>query len=69
MFLSPAELTALTGKRTKRAQRRALAAMRIAFEVRPDGSAAVLRSHIEKRLDGSVANAIKEEHEPDWRAI
>ena len=43
MILSPDDLIELTGKRRSAAQREVLAAMGIAYRVRPDGTLAVLR--------------------------
>ncbi len=46
MFLTPDELTELTGVRQKAAQRRWLARNAIPFRVRADGRAAVSREHL-----------------------
>lgn len=50
MFLSPDELRELTGKHRSDAQRRALDRMSMRYGVRPDGTLAVLRSHVERTL-------------------
>lgn len=66
MLLTPDELAQLTGKQRRSAQRRALLAMGIEHKVRPDGSLAVLRSHVERLLDSVFSNCYKQEVEPDW---
>ena len=43
MLLTPDDLAELTGKRRASAQREVLAAMGIAYRIRPDGTLAVLR--------------------------
>lgn len=53
-FLGPDEIALLTAKQRRRAQVKALNAMGIEHKVRPDGSLAILRSHIEKVFAGSV---------------
>lgn len=62
-FLTDDEVAHLTGKRRASAQVRALLAMGIGFERRPDGSPVVLRSAIEPSNDtpGKVV-------EPQWDA-
>lgn len=42
--------------------------MGIEHRIRPDGTVAVLRSHVERVLGGEVGSKLKE-HEPDWSAI
>jgi len=70
MFLTPEELEQLTGKRRRDAQIRALRYMGVEHKVRPDGSVAVLRAHVEKLLDGDLASAIRgSEVEPDWDSL
>lgn len=70
MFLSTDEIKNLTGKHQKTAQMRALKHMGIEHKVRPDGALVVLRSHIEKLLDGAV-QLIKSDRllEPNWSAL
>lgn len=53
MFLSHDELIELTGKSQRAAQVRVLLHMGIEHRCRPDGSVAVLKSHIDKQLDGN----------------
>ena len=70
MLLTPEELEQLTGKRRRDAQIRALRYMGVEHKVRPDGSVAVLRAHVEKLLDGDLASAKRErEVEPDWNSL
>lgn len=68
MFLTPDEIEQLTGKQRKPAQLRALRYMGIECKVRPDGALIVLRSHIEKILDGNISNSAKYKKipEPNW---
>lgn len=51
IILAGEEIIALTGKRRSDAQRRALDRMGVRYAVRPDGSLAVLRAHVERILD------------------
>lgn len=53
MFLSHEDLIELTAKRQRAAQVRVLRFMGIEHRLRPDGSVAVLKSHIDKALDGT----------------
>lgn len=71
MFLARDELKALTHRTRSDAQVRALRAMGIEHRVRPDGTVAVLRSHVEEVLSGKPrAVAAKERKgEPNWDAI
>jgi hypothetical protein len=48
MFLDRDELVGLTGRQRSDAQVRTLRAMGIEHRVRPDGSVAVLRAHVEE---------------------
>lgn len=50
MFLTREELKALTGRTQRPAQVAALRHMGIEHRVRPDGSVAVLRAHVERLL-------------------
>ena len=70
MFLDTDELAELTGRRRNAAQARALRAMGIEHRLRPDGSIAVLRAHIEKLFGVSTkAERPPQNTEPDWSAI
>jgi hypothetical protein len=53
LLLTPDELVELTTKRRADAQAAALQHMGIPFAPRPDGSLAVLRSVVERRLGGA----------------
>lgn len=56
MLLTPDDLAELTGKRRSASQREVLAAMGIAYRIRPDGTLAVLRVVAELAL-GHNSNA------------
>lgn len=61
-FLTDDEVKHLTGKVRWSAQMRALTAMRVAFERRPDGKPVVLRSAVQAGNDEKPSN------EPNWNA-
>lgn len=69
MFLSDAELVALTGKARHSAQLRALRSMGIEHRVRPDGSLAVSRSHVEGLLGGAAGDKVTPPKQPNWDAL
>lgn len=69
MILSRQELIELTGRTRKDAQVRALRFMGVEHKVRPDGSVAVLRVHVEHVLCGQVYDKLKKNIEPNWSAI
>jgi hypothetical protein len=62
MFLTADEVRDLTGKVRNQTQVAALRHMGIEHRVRPDGSVAVLRAHVESSL-GLLANSKKHEQE------
>lgn len=70
IFLNEDELIELTKRVRYSAQIRALRFMGIDYKVRPDGSVAVLRSHVDG-IFGGIANENKpvQAHEPNWSAI
>lgn len=68
MFLTKAQLIELTGRKRRDAQRSALNYMGVEHRVRPDGSLAVLESHIEKLFGGSDKGQAKR-IEPNWDAL
>ena len=68
-FLSSKELEELTHFKRRRAQREALQTMGIEHKVRPDGTVAVLKSHIEKEFDGYAEKEMNKRVEPNWNAI
>lgn len=68
-FLDVAEVAQLTGRTRSDAQVRALRFMGVEHRVRPDGSVAVLRSHVQQVFGGSGAVPSAKAAEPDWSAI
>ena len=69
-FLEPEEVLALTGRKVRPAQVRALKSMGIEHRVRPDGSVAILRAHITKVFDGSSDTQRKTKtQQPNWDAM
>ena len=69
MMLSRDELVELTGRRAKNAQIRALRFMGIEHKIRPDGSVAVLRAHVESVMSGGMLLSQSKEMEPNWGAM
>ena len=69
MLLTDKELIELTQKKRFTAQRKALCRMGIEHKTRPDGSIAVLRSHIEKAFDDRTPENARIEIQPNWEAI
>jgi len=70
MFLSPDELIELTGRRRRDAQVKVMRHMGIQHRIRPNGSLAVLKSHIEKQFDGREIDGIANKRiEPNWSAV
>ena len=70
MFLSPDEIVELTGRHRRDAQVKALRHMGIEHRIRPNGSLAVLKSHIEKQFDGREDDVIVSKRiEPNWAAV
>lgn len=68
LTLTPDELLDLTGYQRSCDQRRWLTARGFVFEVRRNGSPAVLRSHVEQRMGGH-GSAVAGTAEPDWSAL
>ena len=68
MILDIKEVAALTGRQRRDAQIRALRFMGIEHRIRPDGTVAVLKAHVEQSLGLKSGSTIKES-EPDWSAI
>lgn len=68
LTLSPDELKELTHKARSSAQVRALRAMGIEHKVRPDGSVAVLRSHVDAQMGAPKDGKTAREWEPNWSA-
>ncbi|WP_081992819.1 DUF4224 domain-containing protein [Collimonas arenae] len=70
MFLGTAELTALTNRKRNHAQRAVMNALGIQHKVRPDGSLAVLRAHVEKEFGLSTTTTNEKKiREPNWGAL
>lgn len=70
MFLTPEELIELTNRQQRAAQHTVLNALGITHKVRPDGSIAVLRAHVEKEFGGApTGNKVKKQQEPNWDAL
>ncbi len=63
MFLRNEEVVALTNRRRSAAQVRALRTMGIEHRIRPDGTVAILRSHVEYLLGHSVGAKVVKEYE------
>jgi hypothetical protein len=68
LTLSPDELLDLTGYRAPSKQCAWLAAHGFLFERRRNGTPAVLRSHVERRMGGAGATAAGAA-EPNWSAL
>jgi len=71
VILSQQELIELTGRTRKDAQVRVLRFMGIEHRLRPDGSIAVLRDHVERILSGNPLDSdkLKKNVVPNWSAI
>lgn len=69
IFLEEEEIRQLTGRKARSAQATTLKSMGIAHKVRADGSLVVLRSHIEKTLDGLPEKSRVKEWQPDWSSL
>lgn len=72
MFLTPEELVELTHAKRRDTQIRALRMMGIEYKLRPNGTPAVLRSHVEKVFGGIQTEkpaTLSERWEPNWAAL
>ena len=70
MFLDASELRELTQRSQHASQVKVLRSMGIEHRPRPDGSVAVLRSHVEHVLSGGTsANRKLSNAEPNWSAL
>lgn len=67
LTLTPAELQQLTARKRRDAQRIALDRMGLRYAVRPDGTLAVLRAHVELVLGGLAGGATMPHREPALR--
>jgi hypothetical protein len=63
MFLSNDEITDLTNRQRPAAQVRALRIMGIEHRIRPDGTVAILRAHVEHLLGYSADAKVVKEYE------
>ncbi|CAE6839632.1 DUF4224 domain-containing protein [Paraburkholderia nemoris] len=66
MFLTDDELTELTSKRQNAARIRVLNGMGVQHKIRPDGSVAVLRAHIERLFGEKGSKPKLAEWQPAW---
>ncbi|WP_158590435.1 DUF4224 domain-containing protein [Noviherbaspirillum cavernae] len=69
MFLDENEVEELSGKQRRPAQVRALSFMGIEHKLRPDGSIAVLRAHVEKLFGEGVVSKTKRKTEPRFDLV
>lgn len=70
MILSQQDLIELTSRTRSDAQVRALRFMGIDHRLRPDGSVAVSRTHVERILSGQPTDILKKDSvEPNWSAL
>ena len=70
MFLSRAEIADLTRKQHRDAQVRVLRAMGVEHRVRPDGSVAIARAHIERIFGVSAASGVpRKKTVPDFSKV
>lgn len=66
LFLDDDDLTELTGKRRNSARIRVLNSMGVQHKIRPDGSIAVLRAHVERLFGEKSTKAKLNEWQPAW---
>ena len=66
LFLDEDGLTELTGKRRKSARIRVLNSMGVQHKIRPDGSVAVLRAHVDRLFGEKAAKSKMETWQPAW---
>ncbi len=69
MFLTDDEIRELTKRVHHCVQSSTLSKMGIEHRLRPDGSVAVLRSHVESVLSGKADRKTKASTEPNWGAL
>lgn len=69
-LISPTEIRELTGRSRRDAQARALRGMGIEHKVRPDGTIAVSRAHVERVLGGEIGGGVRmQKTEPDFSVM
>ncbi|HEY1999716.1 DUF4224 domain-containing protein [Paraburkholderia sp.] len=66
MFLTDEELTGLTCKQRNSARIRVLNSMGIQHKIRPDGSVAVLRAHVDRLFGEKSGKSKIAEWQPSW---
>lgn len=66
MFLTPEEITELTGRKTRPAQVRVIKALGLNHRIRPDGFPVILQEHVKKQFDGMTQDSVNKESEPNW---
>lgn len=69
MFLDKDEVSELTARVQHAAQAKVLRSMGIEHRVRPDGSLAILRTHVEEVMTGGGVKRKKASVEPNWGAL
>lgn len=69
VFFSDEEIAELTHKKRHSSQRKVLNAMGVSHVVRPDGSIAVMRAHVEKLFGVQIAERKRKVTEPNWSAL
>jgi len=69
IILTDEEVEALTGKKRKPSQSRALSFMGIEHKMRPDGSLVVLRTMVEKILGDVVMTKTRKKSAPDFSMV
>ena len=71
IVLTQDEVQSLTGRHRKDAQVKALRFMGIEHRVRPDGTVAILKAHIEQILGATSTSAQRRQtrNEPNWAAL
>ncbi len=69
MFLTGKELAELTNRSRRDAQARVLRAMGIEHRVRPDGSVAVLKAHVDLLFGAGVSSIAPRKTAPDFSMV
>ncbi len=69
MFLTKPELKELTGRARNSSQAMALRQMGIEHKIRPNGSVAALREHVQNMLGLKDSKRKQKNIEPNWGAI
>ena len=69
MFLTDEEIADLTQRTRRPAQSRVLTFMGIDHKLRPDGSIAVLRAHVERQLGEGAILKVRKKTEPSFDLV